>query len=65
MELTQEVRDTIDAMDYESMLRKWRFAPVGDAMFSGESGDYYRKVMLEKKVLCDHVEVSKRVGWDA
>ena len=64
--ISKEIKEQIDGMDYESMLRKWRFAPVGDSMFEGEVGDYFQKVMIEKKVEIGEgaaVAASKRVGW--
>ena len=63
MSLSPELKNKIDIMDYESMLRKCRFAPVGDPMFTGEVGDYFLRVMNEKKIQCDHVAISKRIGW--
>ncbi|KKK50897.1 hypothetical protein LCGC14_3120440, partial [marine sediment metagenome] len=52
-ELTQEevksMKAQIDSEDYESLLRRWRFAPAGSPMFQGEVGDYYAKVMAEKR----------------
>lgn len=65
MELTTETKKQIDGMDYESMLRRWRFAPVGDPMFTGESGVYFQKRMEELRAAgADHVGASKRIGWD-
>jgi hypothetical protein len=51
-------------MPYESMLARWRFAPVGDVMFQGESGEYFAKRMAELRAAgADHVGASKRLGW--
>lgn len=64
--LTEELKRQIDAMDYENMMRDWRFAPVGDPMFQGDSGKYYSEVMRKKrKAISDEerVDVSKRIGW--
>ncbi len=65
MELTEELKKEIDAMSYESMLRKWRFDPdpIIIGLFQGESGDYFTKVMAEKRKTVDHVKVSKKLGW--
>jgi len=60
------MKNEIDKMDYESMLRKWRFAPSDDPFFQGDVGKYYSKVIAEKrsKVGNDaHVSVSKSIGW--
>ena len=57
-------KEEIDKMDYEQMLRKWRFAPSGDPTFTDtEMYEYFRKRMQGLKEKCDHVEISKRVGW--
>jgi hypothetical protein len=62
-ELTPEDKAWIDAASYETLLREWRFAPVNTGVFIGERGKYYSKVMFEKKLQCDWVAVSKKVGW--
>ncbi len=60
-------REWIDSASYESLLSRWRFAPVGDPMFQGALGDYYSNAMAEKKKEighAEHVAASKRIGWD-
>lgn len=60
-------KEWIDQASYEQLLNKWRFAAIGDESFQGESGEYYSKVMHEKKNALTHgdqVANSKRVGWD-
>ena len=65
MDLTPEVKRSIDALSYEQLLSRWRFAPIGDRMFQGETGDYWRKRMTElKNSGADHVAASKRIGWE-
>jgi len=65
----------IDNASYEELLRRWRFAPMGDPLFQGGVGDYYLKRMREKEQAMDATErlggpadnpaaASKRVGWD-
>lgn len=56
----------IDAASYEMLLRRWRFAPVGDPMFAGEIGNYYEEVMMRKKAETgdNGVSASKAIGWD-
>jgi len=56
----------IDNADYESLLRKWRFAKTGDALFQGDLGKYYSKIISKKKNELDSAEqvrISKSVGW--
>ena len=65
---TEEAKQKIDSMSYEALLSRWRFAPVGDPMFVGEVGDYYSKVMSEKRQAVGPsaaVAASKTIGWDA
>jgi hypothetical protein len=63
MELTLENKKYIDSLDYRSLLSKWRFAPVGDKWFQGETGDYWGKRMAELKETVDYVAISKEIGW--
>jgi hypothetical protein len=66
MELTASIKKSIDETDYETLLCRWRHAPIGEPLLQGESGDYYAKVMRSKRdELSDanRVAASKRVGW--
>ena len=56
----------IDEASYEDLLRRWRFAELGDNIFQGEIGQYYSNSMFEKRELLSHeeqVRISKKVGW--
>ena len=64
MKLTQENKDYIDNLSYFQLLEYWRFAPIGDKWFQGETGDYWSKVMKEKREVSDHTVISKLIGWD-
>ena len=60
-------KEQIDLMPLEDMLRKNRFAPIGDPLFQGEIGDYFMEVMKEKKSNISPEEwtrISKNLGWD-
>lgn len=64
--MTEDQKKWIDNASFEDLLRKWRFAPAGDPFFQGECGDYYSKVMAEKKAEAGHdasVQASKNIGW--
>lgn len=66
MDLSLELQIEIDKMPYEEMLRRWRYAPVGDEMFQGESGVYFGDVMWKKRDAMSPggaVRASKNVGW--
>lgn len=56
----------IDNASYADLLRKNRFAPIGDPMCCGEIGDHFVKVLNEKKNKLPHdeqVRISKMIGW--
>lgn len=62
--LDETIKQQIDAMTYEEMLRKWRFAPVGDPMLQGETGTYFATRMREIEPSREEkVRVSKKIGW--
>lgn len=65
MTLTPYLKSQIDAMSYKDMLRRWRFAPAGDEMFQGESGEYFAQRMndLQRADPDAAVRVSKEIGW--
>jgi len=65
--MTPEQKKTIDDMPYEAMLRLWRNSPIGNSMFSGETGKYFSEVMNDKRAKVgndEHVRASKNIGWD-
>lgn len=55
----------IDSASYTTLLERWRNAPSGDRMFQGETGEYYAKVMRERRQANPggHVAASKSIGW--
>ena len=65
--IDESTKNRINDMNYEQMLRKWRFAPIGDPLFQGEAGDYFAEVMKTKKSqLTDwkQARISKKVGCE-
>ena len=68
MELTPENKETIDSYSYQQLLSQWRFAPVGNPWFQGETGDYWGKRMSELRSQPGgndrHVAASKSIGWE-
>ena len=60
--MTKQEKKQIDGMTQEQLCRKWRFAPLGDPLLTGDTGDYYAKVLKEKGGFTP--EISKRLGWD-
>ena len=61
--MTPEQKKWIDEASYEDLLRRVRFAPVGDPMFQCDT-DYYFKVMdkLKSADRAEHVRASKALG---
>jgi hypothetical protein len=43
MDLTPELKADIDSKSHYQLLQRIRFAPSGDPMFQGESGEYWMK----------------------
>jgi hypothetical protein len=65
--INEKTKKAIDDMSYYSMLELWRNAPIGHPYFKDETGDYYGKVMKEKKDRISHeeaVKASKDIGWE-
>lgn len=65
MELTEENKNHINSLDYESLLRKWRFASSEDKWIQGETGTYWgqRMKMLREMFPIGAVIISKKLGW--
>ena len=65
--MKEETKKQIDEMDYGIMLSLWRFARIGHPMLSGETGDYFAKVMKEKTAKLTDSEktaISNLIGWE-
>lgn len=59
--MTPEQKVIIDAMTQEEMAWVWRFAPTGNELLQGGTGEYFTKVFKEKGFFTP--EISKRIGW--
>lgn len=66
MELTPENKAYIKSLSVKDLLERWRFAPVGDEWFQGETGDYWgqRLEIESRRDPGGYVAASKAVGWD-
>jgi hypothetical protein len=60
--MTEEMKQRIDAMTREEMAHHWRFAPSGDPMFQGDTGEYFSKRFKELGGFSP--AISKNIGWD-
>ena len=64
--IDESTKRKIDGMTYAEMLRLNRFAPSGHPIFTGEVGDYFLRVMREKRDALPPGEAaatSKEIGW--
>lgn len=62
-----KTKETIDNMPYIEMLRRVRYAPAGDPMFQGDTGNYFNQVFEAKRqalTVDQRVYASKQVGWE-
>lgn len=66
MKMTDAIKTQIDGMTYEDLLRRWRYAVVGDPIFQGDVGKYYsdRMFTLRDGDPAAAVAASKRIGWN-
>ena len=65
--MTGQQKQWIDSASYEQLLRRWRESPIGSDQFNGDTGEYYSKIMAEKREQVgddEHVRASKSIGWD-
>jgi len=56
----------IDSASYESLLDRWRNAPIGSRWFIGDLGTYLAAVLARKREEvgnAEHVRASKNIGW--
>lgn len=60
-----QLKTWIDNATIEELLKCWRFSPAGNPLFNGETGEYYSKVMNEKRAADpgEYTAASKRIGW--
>lgn len=65
MDLTPELENYLLSKTLVELLRYWRFAPLGDSLLQGESGEYFSKRMfsLAEADPASWVQASKAVGW--
>ena len=67
LEIEPSIKKQIDSMSYTQLLERWRFTPIGSALFQGANGDYYKQRMLQIKQdigNAAHVAASKSIGWE-
>ena len=62
----EEMIEWIKSADYEDLLLKWRFEPIGSVWFRGKVGEsftnrfYYLNETLDQE---ERVAASKEIGW--
>lgn len=65
--MTDEQKTWIDNASYESLLSRWRNAPVGSPWFTDDTGDYFTAAMKKRRAEVgdgEHVRASKSIGWE-
>ena len=64
MKLKIQLKTYIDSLEYIALLRRWRCLSMGDPLFQGESGAYFKKRMqrLEQADPDAAVKASRIVG---
>jgi hypothetical protein len=64
--LTAKNRAYIDALDYQALLRRWRFATAGDHWFQDKTGQYWKERMTELRSqdAGAAIRASKDIGWE-
>ncbi len=63
--LSNTNKEWIDRANYYELLKRWRFSSMDD-IFIGSSGQYYHKIMNEKREKIGNsecVRISKLIGW--
>lgn len=65
MLLTSKNKKIINSLNYEELLRKWRFAKFNDTWLMGETGSYWEECMifLKRQNPEEAVRISKKIGW--
>lgn len=66
MNINPQIKQSIDEMSVEEMLRRLRYAPAGDPMFLGPAGTYFHQVFQVKRASLppgQYPVISKMVGW--
>ena len=62
--IKDEDKKWIDEASYRDLLERWRYSAVGDSIFTGETGAYYREIMRQKRETIGHdaaVQISKDI----
>ena len=65
MDLSKENKAIIDGKTYYELLEGWRFSAVGDAWFTGDTGQYWKERMaiMRDKDPAGAVADSKAMDW--
>ena len=65
--MTDEMLKWIDAADYEALLTKIRFSPVGDKFFDGKAAVNYYGAALKRRAkeigIVKASAIDARIGW--
>lgn len=64
--MPENIYEWLEQASYEDILRRWRFAKVGDPTFFGQNGGDYIRAMDKKRAALppgEAARISKKVGW--
>jgi 2,3-bisphosphoglycerate-independent phosphoglycerate mutase len=56
--MDQQHKHWIENASYIKMLKRWLTAPAGDPILQGETGEYYTKMMQEKRRTLKQIDQS-------
>ena len=59
--MTNEQKEYIDELSHFEICRLWRFTPIGDPLFTGDTGDYLTTKFHSLGGLTP--AISKKLGW--
>jgi hypothetical protein len=59
--MTEDQKARIDAMSQYELCSMWRFAPTGEPLLQGDTGEYFSKKLVEKGGFTP--AISKQLGW--
>jgi len=59
--MNEAQKKEIDEMSQFGLCHLWRFGKSDNALFQGDTGDYFQKILKEKGGFTS--EISKQLGW--
>jgi len=62
--MTSDEKKWILEASMEELFRKWRFAPVGDSLLQGETGEFFKTEFFKRRDAnpAKYTEISEKIG---